>query len=442
MSNIWLITKREYTTRVKSKAFLLTTFATPIGFILFIALVGVIMSKGSDNQRDIVISDPSGLLAGELEIRENISYEFSNADLEELKQNYVEGKSDGVLFVPPVKNESIANYDVVFYSDERLGLDEINSIERGIDKKIRAYKLSALELDEAKIKLLRTNVDIDLQSVKDVEKEISTESTKVGAMMGIGISYIMFILIFAYGAQVMRSVMEEKINRIVEVLISSVKPFELMMGKILGVGAVGLTQVIAWMVIVLVGFVVAGSIFGLGGEMPDISQMPGMDQAELASVMSDQQSKMNGIFTEIGKLNWFYILPLLIFYFLTGYLAYAALFAAVGSAVGEDVNEAQSLTLPIMMPLMLAFYMGFSAMNAPNGSVGVWGSIIPLTSSIVMPVRLPVEPPIWQILLSVVLLIAFVLTMVWIAAKIYRVGILMYGKKASFKELGKWLFYK
>ena len=442
MSNIWLITQREYITRVKSKTFLLTTFITPIGFLLFFGLVAFIMSRGSDNQRNIVISDPSGLLAGDLKLRDNISYEFSSSDLETLKQSYADGNSDGVLYVPPVINDSISNYDVVFYSDERLGLDEIRSIESGIDKKMRAYKVAALNLDEEKIAMLRTDVDIDLQSVKDTEKEISTESTKIGAIMGIGIAYIMFFLIFLYGAQVMRSVMEEKINRIVEVLISSVKPFDLMMGKILGVGAVGLTQIIAWMIILLVGFLVAGSVLGFGGDMPDVSQVPGMDQAELASVMSEQQKLVNSTMTEIGKLNWWVILPLLIFYFLTGYLAYAALFAAVGSAVGEDINEAQSLTLPIMMPLMLAFYMGFSAMNAPNGSIGVWGSIIPLTSSIVMPVRLPVEPPVWQILLSVVLLIAFVLAMVWLAAKIYRVGILMYGKKASFKELGKWIFYK
>jgi len=173
------------------------------------------------------------------------------------------------------------------------------------------------------------------------------------------------------------------------------------------------------------------------------SMIGGMSEEDKAAMIAAQDpDKIQQIMSEIGKLNWPMILPLVLFYFLTGYFAYAALFAAVGSAVGEDINEAQSLTLPIMMPLMLAFYIGFAAFQAPNSTVAVWGSIIPLTSSIVMPVRLPMDPPFWQIALSVVLLIGFVWSMTWLAARIYRVGILLYGKKASFKELGKWIFYK
>ena len=444
MNNIGLISKREYITRVKSKAFLLTTFLTPLGFLLFFVLVGFIMSRGSDDVKNIVISDPSGLLNSEINLRKNIKYSFSSNDLEQLKQAYTEGESDGVLWVPPMDSASAKDHNILFYSDDRLALDEIESIERAVERKIREYKVVELDLDEGKIALLDTDVEVDQQGVIDKEKDISATSTLVGSILGGVIAYIMFFLIFLYGAQVMRSVMEEKINRIVEVLISSVKPYELMMGKILGVGAVGLTQVVAWVGILIVGFFIAVAVFGINMNVDpsEISQMSGLDNAEMKAAMAEGTDKMSEIMIEIGKMNWLVIIPLVIFYFLTGYLAYAAIFAAVGSAVGEDINEANSLTLPIMIPLMLAIYIGFAAVNAPNSSVAVWGSIIPLTSSIVMPVRLPIDPPFWQLLLSLVLLAAFVLFMVWLAARIYRVGILMYGKKANFKELGKWLFYK
>jgi len=446
MNNTWLIAQREYISRVKTKTFLLTTFATPIGFILFFALIGFIMGRGSDNVKSLKISDPSGLMAGELDVRSNLQYEFSGEDLEALKEQYKSGDIDGVLYVPALDSASVRNHAIQYFSDDRLALDEMNSIEDAIESKIREYKVTALDLDEEKIALLRTSVDIEQEAVIDTEKEISSVGTMVGAVFGVGLAYILFIVIFMYGSQVMRSVMEEKINKIVEVLMSTVKPFELMMGKILGVGAVGLTQITAWTIILFIGFLVASAIFGIdaASATPDMTSMiGGMSEEDKAAMIAAQDpDKIQQIMSEIGKLNWPMILPLVLFYFLTGYFAYAALFAAVGSAVGEDINEAQSLTLPIMMPLMLAFYIGFAAFQAPNSTVAVWGSIIPLTSSIVMPVRLPMDPPFWQIALSVVLLIGFVWSMTWLAARIYRVGILLYGKKASFKELGKWIFYK
>lgn len=444
MNNTWLIAQREYISRVKTKTFLLTTFATPIGFILFMALIGFIMSRGSDNIKTLKISDPSGLMAGQLDVRSNLQYEFSSESIEALKEQYKAGDIDGVLYIPALDSASVRSHAIQYFSDDRLALDEMNSIEDAIESKIREYKVTALDLDEEKIALLKTSVDIEQEAVIDTDKEISSVGTMVGAVFGVGLAYILFIVIFMYGSQVMRSVMEEKINKIVEVLMSTVKPFELMMGKILGVGAVGLTQITAWTVILIIGFFIASTIFGIDASAtPDMGSMMGVSAEQMQAAQAAQDpDKIQEIMLEIGKLNWAMILPLVLFYFLTGYFAYAALFAAVGSAVGEDINEAQSLTLPIMMPLMLAFYIGFAAFQAPNSTVAVWGSIIPLTSSIVMPVRLPMDPPFWQIALSVVLLIAFVWAMTWLAARIYRVGILLYGKKASFKELGKWIFYK
>jgi ABC-2 type transport system permease protein len=249
----------------------------------------------------------------------------------------------------------------------------------------------------------------------------------------------MFFIILFYGMQVMRSVMEEKINRIVEVLISSLKPFELMMGKVIGVGLVGLTQIGIWLILMPLIYIIGAALFGVNADgigSLATNDMP-IDQMALSS-----QDKISQVFFELKSMNWWLILPLTLFYFLGGYFAYSAIFAAIGSAVGEDINDANSLTLPVMMPLMFSMYIGISAVNAPDSSLAVWSSMIPLLSSIVMPVRLPFDPPWWQIAISVVSLIIFSVLVVWLAARIYRVGILMYGKKASFKELAKWVFYK
>lgn len=442
MNKIWLIAKREYLTRVRSKTFILTTFLTPLGIVLLIVIVGFIMTRGSDTQKNILVRDVTGLTKQDLESRKNITYTYSTDDIALLKQKYLDGEIDGILDIIPLDSVNVQRHNIMFYSDDRLALDEIESIEDAVSDKVREYKVKALDLDEAKISLLRTNINIEQEAIKDQDKKVSTTGTIVGSVLGGIISYAMFFIIFLYGAQVMRSVMEEKINRIVEVLISSVKPFELMMGKILGVGSVGLTQIGIWLVI----FVAVGMLVPQFVNIPmgtsEISEMAGVSQEDLGAIVSQNERDFVKIFKEVLQMNWIVLIPLILFYFFMGYFAYAALFAAVGSAVGEDINEAQSLTLPVMLPLILAIYIGVAAINSPNSTIAIWGSIIPLTSSIVMPVRLPLEPPVWQIILSVVLLIAFVIFMVWIAGRIYRIGILMYGKKASFKELGKWLFYK
>jgi ABC-2 type transport system permease protein len=239
------------------------------------------------------------------------------------------------------------------------------------------------------------------------------------------------------GAMVMRGVMEEKTSRISEVMISSVKPFELMMGKIVGVGLVGMTQLVVTGAL----FVGIGSLFPLLMHKPSVAPnaaMTGMPNMDASAI----QSQTNMLWEELGRQNWVAIIPLFLMYFILGYFMYASLFAAVGSAVGDDQGEAQTLTLPLMLPVILAVYIAMAAIRAPESSLAVWSSIFPLFSPIVMPTRLAYHPPFWQVALSLSVLIATVLTFVWFAGRIYRVGILMYGKKASFKELGKWLFYK
>ncbi len=415
------------------------TFLAPLGFVVFFAALGYVMSRGSDDKKEIVVLDSTNLLDGSLKATGNIDFIFSTESLEKLLTDYAEGNNNGVLEIKPISDPTTKVYTVDFHSDDQLALDESTRLERSISKKVRNYKLRALNIDETLLSNLDTDIRISPQTVTS-DKKISSYTSLVSSVLGGVVGYAMFFIIMIYGMQVMRSVMEEKINRIVEVLISSVTPFQLMMGKVIGVGLVGLTQITIWLLLIPILFLASTAIFGFDTPMSGATIDPAV-QDQLNVMLSDQE-KIATIIAEVKALNWFKIIPLTLFYFLAGYFAYASLFAAIGSAVGEDINEANSLTMPVMLPLVFAVYIGMSAVSAPNGSIAVWSSMIPLISSIVMPVRLPVDPPTWQIIISVVSLIAFVFFFTWLAGRIYRVGILMYGKKASFKELAKWVFYK
>ena len=442
MNKIWLIIKREFITRVKSKAFLLGTFLAPLAMVAFFAVIGFVMSRGSDEQRTIAVIDESDVLKGAIESSKNISLDISSKSFEELLKDYDEDKIDGIIEIPAAIDENERKFEIKYHSDNQLAIDESAIVSNRIEDRIRDYKVKALDLDLESVDKLATNVSLEPQTIKEKDKKISSLTNVVGSVLGGIIGYAMFMIILIYGGQVMRSVMEEKVNRIIEVLISSVKPYQLMMGKIIGVGSVGLLQVTIWMLLLGILGPLISSYF-IGSESTSaITDMAGVSQADMQVAMSESQEKMTQWAQEMANINWAMLVPMSILYFLGGYFAYAALFAALGSAVGEDINEAQTLMFPVMMPLMLAVYIGFSAINAPNSSLVVWSSIIPLLSSVVMPVRLPAEPPVWEIILSVVLLVAFCVFFVWLAARIYRVGILMYGKKASFKELAKWIFYK
>lgn len=439
MNKIWLIIQREYVTRVKNKTFLLTTLLAPIGFLLMFAVLGFLMSRGSDDNKNIYVIDESNLLQESIDTRKNLTFTFSEESLEDLKQKYKEKTLDGILVIPAVDSTTATKFGMVYYSDEQLALDEQSSIESAVRKRIRNYKLQSLNIDQETLKSLDTKVSINPETIFS-DKKITSITSAVGGILGAVVGYAMFFIILIYGMQVMRSVMEEKINRIVEVLISSITPFQLMMGKVIGVGLVGLTQIGLWLILFPIIFTVGTAIIGVdtSAVSPEMNLPPEVAEA----AMSDGMGKIAAILQEISALNWWLITPLMLFYFLFGYFAYASLFAAIGSAVGEDINEAQSLTFPIMIPLIIAVYIGVSALSAPHGSIAVWASMIPLLSSIVMPVRLPSDPAAWQIIVSVISLLAFSVFFVWLAGRIYRVGILLYGKKASLKELSKWVFYK
>lgn len=438
MNNIWIITKREYFSRVKSKTFLLTTFLTPLGIVLFMAAIAFIFSRGSDDVKNISVYDPTNLTEQSLKTRSNLNLSYSDASLEYLFEQYEKKEIIGILEIVPLESAEATEYKAIYHSDDQLAIDESMSIESALSRQIRKFKLLSLNIDEETLKTLETDVSISPKTIKS-DKKITSITSMVSGALGAVVSYAMFFIILLYGAQVMRSVMEEKINRIVEVLISSVKPFELMFGKVLGVGLVGLTQILIWLVLLFGVTMIAAPLLGLDPNMMPNPETMGLPQEAMQEVPME---KVNAVIAELMSMNWWKILPLIILYFFGGYFTYAALFAAVGSAVGEDINEANSLTLPVMMPLMLAFYVGFAAMRAPDSTMAVWASMLPLFSSIVMPVRLPFDPPMWQIAVSIISMLLFMVFLIWVAAKIYRVGILMYGKKASFRELAKWLIYK
>jgi ABC-2 type transport system permease protein len=442
MNKLWLIIKREYLSRVTRRAFILGTFLTPLGIGALIFLQIKLFSYKDDNAKNIVVRDESGILTQAPENQKNIHFSLSKDGLDVLKTLVKAKQYDGVLVIPEVADPMAKKFTLKYYSDDKLGGDMSNDIEKKVSESIKKYKINVLQLDTTKIAALKTDVDIDPDPITG-SKNASSISGAVGMGIGMLMGFIMYLSVFIYGMMIFRSVMEEKTTRIVEVMISSVRPFQLMLGKIIGVGAVGFTQIIVW--VVLIALIVTGLTTMMGGDAAQqMASDPQMMQGASAEALQKAQAagQTSKLIAEFQNQNWSVMLPLFLIFFILGYFMYASLFAAVGSAVGDDQGEAQSLTLPITIPVILAIYIMMTAVRAPDSSLAVWSSIFPLFSPIVMPARLPFNPPFWQVALSISLLIATVIGLIWLAGRIYRVGILMYGKKVTFKELGKWLFYK
>lgn len=438
MNKLWIIIKREYLTRVMKKSFILFTILTPLLFAVFFGVVGYIMSYKNDVSQKIIVVDSGNLLNKSLKDENNLYFSFSNDDLETTKTNFDSKKYAGILYVPEIKEIQSKKHTIYFYADERLGLESTSIVENKIEDKIRDYKIEKLQLDKKQLESLDTKVALEPESIhpKDGKSEATSMTDKVGAGLGTFLGILLYMTILLYGSNVMRSVMEEKTNRVVEVIISSVKPTQLMLGKVIGVGMVGLTQFIIWGILMFVIQLAVQAFFGI-----DLQQYR---QPNIATNVDPElmSSTMQQMVDEIFKINWWFVIPMFIFYFLSGYLLYASLFAAVGSAIGDDIGESQSLSMPLTIPIIMAFYIMFVSIRVPNSQLAVWSSIFPLFAPIVMPARLAFNPPMWQIVLSVVVMIASTYFFVWLAGRIFRVGILMYGKKVTLRELGKWMFYK
>jgi ABC-2 type transport system permease protein len=431
MNKILLIIQREYLTRVRKRSFLLTTILVPLVIIGFYAAIIAVAVSDTSDQETIAVIDEANIFNGKLEAdkKESVRYDLiKNETAESFKKKYSDKGYSALLYIPAINIDDPKH--IQLHSRSAVSLNVKNKIEDEVDKAIERKRLANENIDLQKYESINSNVTIENRIDSSDGEKKSIEGVAYAVAFAAGILIYMILLI--YGSMVMRGVMEEKTNRISEVIISSVKPFQLMMGKIIGIGAVGITQFIIWIVLIgLLQFTIPLLFPTLAGQIPQTGAqgvpMSG-DSNMIAKIAEGLQS------IPVGLLLFCFL-----FYFLGGYLMYASLFAAIGS-VSEDQQEAQQLVFPVMMPIILGFVMLTKAIQDPNSGLALFGSLFPLTSPIVMLGRIPFGVPWSELLLSMALLILFFLFCTWLAGRIYRTGILMYGKKGSWKEMMKWAF--
>jgi len=437
MNHLPLIIKREYITKVRNKSFIIMTFVSPLIFAALIAVVAFLSQLNKDKVRHISVLDESGMFSEVFTDTEETKYTFlDGVDLETAKELIKTNEDFGLLHV--VKSlDSVEIVDNVrFYSDESPSLSIISGLESKIEKKLSNIKLENNGVDLQKIRDSKTQISIAQENFTGEQTSKIDNILKLA--FGGAAGYLLFMFIIIYGNLIMRSVIEEKTSRIIEVIISSVKPVQLLMGKIVGTSLAGLTQFAIWVVLGSVIVLVMTSIFGISlAEM----QTPQQEMVQQAMENPEVANELQMAFQSFFNLPLLNLIFAFLFFFIGGYLLYSSLYASVGAAVDNE-TDTQQFMLPIIMPLILAVYVGvFTVIDDPHGTVSTVFSFIPLTSPVVMLMRIPFGVPIWQQLLSFVILIGTFTFTVWIAAKIYRVGILMYGKKPSYKELYKWIKY-
>jgi ABC-2 type transport system permease protein len=436
MNKIWLVIKREYSTRVRNRTFILSTILLPLFFIGFIFASAYFSATSTENQK-VAVSDSNGIFKNSFQNNKLITYEYPS-DVN--ANNFKEKGYSAFLKIPEEYNSPDDSISLI--STKQLGMDAEDKIKDQINDAIRNQAFLRNNIDKKTLDSINKLDEDRMYHFRTVVKQGSkTEKSNSALSYGIGYGsgFLIYITLFIYGAAVMRGVMEEKMNRIAEVIISSVKPFQLMLGKILGIAAVGLTQLLIWIVLIVLLSTVTTSFFS-----PETLQHAQAMNSTMG-VSGEGSAAMNFLNAKTTFLsaNWGLIIPCFLFYFVGGYLFYASLFAAVGSVVNEDPQEAQSLMLPITMPIILSFVIMTAAVGKPDSPMAVWGSIIPFSSPIVMMGRIPSgNVPAWQIAVSMLSLVAGFILTTMLAAKIYRTGILLYGKKVTFKEMGKWLFRK
>jgi ABC-2 type transport system permease protein len=437
MNKIWLIIQREFLTRVRKRTFLLVTLLIPVFFAAMIIVPIMMAVDNSDTRKEIAVIDESHLFAHHLSDGEGIYFkDLENAQIDTLRSNYKNDGYEGLLYIPNIDINRPSG--ITYYSSGQPGIALEAKLNKRVNQLIEEARMRQANINVEEVKKLRADVDIDFKSGADDRKGNSVVSYGVGYASG----FIIYIILMVFGMSVMRGVSEEKVNRIAEVMISSVKPFQLMMGKIVGIAAVGLLQFLIWVFLIsMLQFILP--LFISPEALHAMSQHSAVPGGGGNSAAIEAMEKIQYV---VGSVNWTLIISFFMFYFLGGYLFYSALFAAVGSLVNEDPNDVQSLTFPITLPVIIGITITVSAVQHPDGPLAVWGSIIPFTSPMVMMARLPYgvpgTVPYWQLILSVVLLIAGFLVTTWMAGKIYRTGILMYGKKLTWKEALKWVTRK
>ncbi|QXP78030.1 MULTISPECIES: ABC transporter permease [Winogradskyella] len=437
MNHLPLIIKREYFTKVKNKSFIVMTFLSPLIMIALIAVVAYLSQLNNEKERTISVLDETGYLKDVFIDSEHTNYTNLNGlSLEDAIVLVKEKEDYGLLYISKTNSLDDVTGHVNFYSEDSPSLSVISGLERQIEKRLKEKKLELDGVSLAQIEASQINIDIAQESF-DGEKSSKIDNV-VKLAFGGAAGYLLFMFIIIYGNMIMRSVIEEKTSRIIEVIISSVKPIQLMMGKIIGTSLAGITQFVIWVILGAVLMFVVSAIFGI-----DLAQVqsPQQEMVNQAMQAGDPQVMAENLINAISNLPLANLVIAFLFFFIGGYLLYSSLYAAIGAAVDNE-TDTQQFMLPILMPLMLAVYVGvFTVIEDPHGTVSTVFSFIPLTSPVVMLMRIPFGVPLWQQALSLVLLLASFVFAVWFAAKIYRVGILMYGKKPTYKELFKWLKY-
>jgi ABC-2 type transport system permease protein len=434
MSIISLIIKREFIAKVRNKSFIVMTFLSPLLFVGIAAFVGYLSTMKSD-KKVIAIHDEAGLFVNEF--KNNDAYKFldlSDIDIKIIRDSLVQETYEGLIFIPKSQDNKVLENKIQYLSNDSPSIVFIEGIESTIAKKITKENLKKAHLDTLAIKNAEAKVNIELKKSSGEDSVKGLNEIKIGIGGAFGYLIMMFIII--YGNMVMRSVIEEKTNRIVEIIISSVKPYQLMMGKIIGTSLAGILQFLIWALIGMVLMFGASLFFGVNIG-PTAKIPPEMLNAAQQEIAGTAQLYLK----ELWNLPIVTLLISFIIYFIGGYFLYSSFYAAIGAAVDNETDSQQFL-LPIILPLILGVYIGFfTVMNDPHGTVATVFSMIPLTSPIVMLMRIPFGVPWWQILISILILFGTFFFVVWFAAKIYRIGILMYGKKPTWTEMYKWLKY-
>ena len=432
MNKIALIARREFLTRVQKKTFLLTTILLPLLFFGFYALM-IYFSVSTDEVYNIAVADEANIFKGKIEGDENVTFTFvKDQSSALLKQQVEKGKYDGYAFIPR-GTKILDQVSIPVVTKKSVGLMSRGKIEDKLNNALEQQRLLELNISKSQLDSAKKEGDINFSTIEG--KNDSGEEAGISYAIGYISGFLIYIVLFIYGAMVMRGVMEEKVSRIAEVIVSSVRPFQLMMGKIFGIGAVGLVQFIIWIILMIsLNFLLPVLIPGLADKMHSSNMQNGSMQAA-------ETLKNSGLIHSPG-INFPLIIGCFIFYFIGGYLLYSSLFACVGSAVNEDPQDAQSLMLPITMPIIFGIVIMTKAVNEPASGLAVFGSLFPLFSPIVMMARISHGVgdvvPVWQLILSMALLVLGFIATTWFAAKVYRTGILMYGKKPTWKEMWKW----
>jgi len=423
MKHLKIIIEREYLNKIRNKSFIIMTFVSPLIVVAFALIIGFLTDVNSkSNAKDILILDESGLFGTTFTDTETIHYEYlKDKSLQEARAEVLATSKYGLLYIPKEETAQKA-----FYSEESPSLSLVNELTGALEKTLFQYNLTQKGIDKAEIDSARTKITLQMENFTG-EKTSEFDNVMKIAIGGVA-GYLIFMFIIIYGNMIMRSVIEEKTNRIVEIIISSVKPFQLMLGKIIGTSLAGITQFAIWLVIGGVLFALAPSLFQV--DTPTATQ---------AMAATESYSEISNIITALYHFPFLETSGVFLLFFVGGYLLYSSLYAMVGAMVDNETDTQQFL-MPILIPLMLAFYVGmFSVIEEPHGTISVVFSYIPLTSPVVMLMRIPFGVAWWEVLISLLLLYITFFLVIKIASKIYRIGILMYGKKPTYKEVWKWL---